>query len=423
MVAVTGTHVGEGATDERVTGERGTDERGTEEARATLERVRERHDEFVDFLSTLCRVESPTDHPRTQANVHAILGPVFEDLGYDVRIVPGRVSGDHLLAVPERRTRGAPSQLLIGHSDTVWPLRTLERMPVRLEDGRLHGPGTLDMKGGLTQIVFALRALRELGREPEVTPIVFVNSDEEVGSPDSGRHVRRLARRASRALILEPALGPRGFIKTARKGVGRFDIKVRGKAAHAGLDPEAGVSAIVELSHLIQRLNALNDPGSGTTVNVGRIDGGTRPNVIAAEARASVDVRVTSREAGEELERKIRAIEPSVPGVRLEVEGGIRVRPLERTPRNQRLWERARGVGARMGLDLEDTMAGGGSDGNTTSLFTATLDGLGCVGDGAHADHEHVVVESSLERCALLARLMLEPADLDDSRPERGGER
>jgi len=147
MVAVTGTHVGEGATDERVTGERGTDERatdervtgergtderGTEEARATLERVRERHDEFVDFLSTLCRVESPTDHPRTQANVHAILGPVFEDLGYDVRIVPGRVSGDHLLAVPERRTRGAPSQLLIGHSDPVWPLRTLERMPVRL---------------------------------------------------------------------------------------------------------------------------------------------------------------------------------------------------------------------------------------------------------------------------------------------------
>lgn len=385
-------------------------ERVQEEAARTLEHVRGRRDEFVDFLAGLCRVESPTDHPDTQSDVHAILGPAFEAIDFDVRIVPGRLSGNHLLALPKRRDKSSPMQLLVGHTDTVWPLRTLERMPVKVEDGRLHGPGTLDMKGGLTQIVFALRTLRELGQEPEVTPVVFVNSDEEVGSPDSKRHVRRLAKRADRALILEPSLGPEGLIKTARKGVGRFEITVKGRAAHAGLDPLSGASAIVELSHLIQELNALNDHDRGTTVNVGRIDGGTRPNVIAAEARASVDVRVATVEAGEELERAIRAIEPSTPDVTIEVEGGIGVAPLERTPRNQRLWQTAREVGERLGFDLRDAMAGGGSDGNTTSLFTATLDGLGCVGDGAHADHEHIVIDASLERCALLARLLLAPA-------------
>lgn len=387
-----------------------TDERLSEQAVRTVEHVHGRRDEFVDFLSSLCRVESPTDHPDTQSDVHALLAPAFEEVGFEVRIVPGRVSGDHLLAFPTRRPKAAPMQLLVGHSDTVWPLGTLERMPVRVEEGRLHGPGTLDMKGGLTQIVFALRALRELGHEPEVTPVVLVNSDEEVGSPDSKRHVRRLARRASRALILEPSLGPRGLIKTARKGVGRFEITLKGRAAHAGLEPAAGASAIIELSHVIQKLNRLNDPERGTTVNVGRIDGGTRPNVIAAEARASVDVRVTTVADGEALERKVRAIEPETPGVTIQIDGGIRVAPLERTPRNLRLWQTAKDVGARMGLDLDDAMAGGGSDGNTTSLYTATLDGLGCVGDGAHADHEHIVIDPSLDRCALLARLLLAPA-------------
>ncbi len=366
-------------------------------------------DEFVDFLSDLCRVESPTDHPETQREVHALLGPAFEDVGYEVRTVRGRVSGDHLLATPRGRSRGAPAQLLIGHTDTVWPLGTLERMPVQTVEGRLHGPGTLDMKGGLTQILFALRTLRDLGEEPTVTPIVFVNADEEIGSPDSKRYVRRLARSVRRALVLEPALGLDGRIKTARKGVGRFEITLRGRAAHAGLDPEAGASAILELSHLIQALNALNDPERGTTVNVGLVDGGTRPNVVAAEARASVDVRVATVADGDTLEQRIRAIEPITPNVSLHIEGGIEVAPLERTPRNRELWECARSVGDDLGFELVDAMAGGGSDGNTTSLFTATLDGLGCVGDGAHADHEHILIDPSLDRCALLTRLLMAP--------------
>jgi glutamate carboxypeptidase len=265
------------------------------------------------------------------------------------------------------------------------------------------------MKGGLTQIVFALRALRDLGHEPEVTPVVFINSDEEVGSPDSKKYVKRLARRARRALVLEPSLGPSGWIKTARKGVGRFEITVTGRASHAGLDPEAGASAILELSHVIQTMNAMNDPEVGTTVNVGLVDGGTRPNVVAAQATATVDVRVATAEEGIRFEKAIQALKAVTPGVTLEVTGGIRVAPLERTPRNRLLWEEAVRAGGDLGFGLEETMAGGGSDGNTTSQFTATLDGLGCVGDGAHADHEHIVIGPSVDRCALLARLLLAP--------------
>ena len=384
-------------------------DQATEEAQRTLEHVRGRKDEFVDFLSDLARVESPTDHPATMDGVHALLGPALEELGYEVRIVRGKVAGNHLLASPLTRVKRAPTQLLIGHCDTVWPLETLEQMPVQVVEDRLHGPGTLDMKGGLTQIVFALRALRDLGYEPHVAPVVFVNSDEEVGSPDSKPHVRRLARQASRAFVLEPSLGPEGWIKTARKGLGKFDITIRGRAAHAGLEPEAGVSAIVELSHVIQSINALNDPERGTTVNVGLIDGGTRRNVIAAKASASIDVRVASLEEGRKVEEAVYALRPVTPGVTLEIEGGVRVAPLERTPRNRELWETAKTVGGHLGFELGEAMAGGGSDGNTTSLYTATLDGLGCVGDGAHADHEHIVIDPSLDRCALLARLLLAP--------------
>jgi glutamate carboxypeptidase len=284
-------------------------------------------------------------------------------------------------------------------------------MPVKIEEGRLHGPGTLDMKGGVTQMLFALRALRDLELEPSVTPVVFVNSDEEVGSPDSKPYVRMLARRVSRAFVLEPSLGIDGKIKTARKGVGRFEISIRGRASHAGLNPEAGASAILELSHVIQQLHALNDPERGTTINVGVIDGGIRPNVVAASARASVDARVATVQDGRRLEEAVYGIQPTTPGVELEITGGIRVAPLERTPRNRLLWESAKSLGAELGFELEEAMAGGGSDGNTTSQYTATLDGLGCVGDGAHADHEHIVIDPSVDRCALLARLLLAPIE------------
>lgn len=381
----------------------------TDEGARTLAHVRGLRDDFVAFLTALCEIESPTDHPGTQRSVHELLVPAFDEVGYDVRTIRGRVSGDHILAVPRHRQKGRPVQLLVGHSDTVWPLGTLGRMPVEVVDGRLSGPGTLDMKGGLTQILFALRTLRDLGESPEVTPIVFINADEEVGSPDSRPYVRRLARVANRALVMEPALGIEGRIKTARKGVGQFEVVVHGKASHAGLDPDAGVSAILEMATVVQALHAMSDRARGTTVNVGVVQGGTRANVVAATATAVVDVRVSTIADGEEVESRIRALEPSRGGIRIEVSGGISIKPLERTERNRELWGMARQCGADLGFDLDDATAGGGSDGNTTSLYTATLDGLGCVGDGAHADHEHILIDPTLDRCALLVRMLLAP--------------
>lgn len=378
--------------------------------RLLLSHVRDLRGEMIDLLTTLVRAESPTDVPDAQREVQRILSGALRDLDFAVRRIPGGNTGGHLFARPRGRVRGRPVQLLLGHSDTVWPLGTLHDMPLRVEDGRLYGPGAFDMKGGLVQAVFALRTLRDLSLDPTVTPVLLVNSDEEVGSPESRRWVARLARASCRALVLEPSLGAAGRIKTARKGVGRFTVTVRGQAAHAGLDPGAGASAILELSHVIQRLHALDDPERGTTVNVGVVDGGIRPNVVPPLARAEVDVRVLTREDGARIADTIGALEPATSGTSLEVEGGIGVPPLERTPRNRGLWETVRTAGRELGLELEEATAGGGSDGNTTSRFTATVDGLGAVGDGAHARHEHVVLDGMVERCALLARVLLEPA-------------
>lgn len=301
-------------------------------------------------------------------------------------------------------------QLLIGHYDTVWPVGTISKRPFSVDGNVIRGPGVFDMKGGLVQIILALRTLRDLDIEPSVMPVVFVNADEEIGSRSSSRYIRMLARRADRALVLEPAMGDSGHIKTERKGIGRFTITVYGKAAHAGLDPESGASAILELSHVIQKLFAMNDADKGITINVGTVDGGIQPNVIAPHSTAVVDVRVPTLADGEAIERAIHALEPETPGVRLRVEGRIGRPSMEATPRNQRLWALTQAAGRELGLDLYAAKAGGGSDGNTTSQFTATVDGLGPVGDGAHAQHEYLYIDKTLERAALLTMLLLSPA-------------
>ena len=378
-----------------------------ETAQEVLGYLREQRLALVGFLERLVLAESPSTEPRSQDEVLRILSEALVEMGYAAWRVPGRRSGGHLFARPDGRR--APAQLLLGHCDTVWPLGTLDAMPVEVKDDVIKGPGVYDMKGGLAQMVFAIRALRDLGLRPKVTPIVFVNSDEEVGSRESTRHIRRLARVVERAFVMEPSLGPSGKLKTARKGVGRYEVTVTGVAAHAGLNPEEGASAILELSYLIQALFALNDPARGTTVNVGTIDGGLGPNVVAPESSASVDVRVPTREDARRVEETILGLKPVTPGVTLRVEGGMGRPPMERTPRNRRLWETARWLGKELGLDLEEGMAGGGSDGNTTSLFAATLDGLGAVGDGAHSRHEFVYTDRIVERCALLALLLMEP--------------
>lgn len=366
---------------------------------------------MATLLESLAGEESPSADPGTQEGAFRIISQELEGVRFAVRRLRGRGVGDHLYARPHRRRRGAGWQLLVGHLDTVWPQGTLKRMPIRREGDRLSGPGTYDMKGGLVQMLFAFRALESAGVEPHLPPIVLVNSDEEIGSPDSTRHLRRLASGAARALILEPSFGRAGALKTARKGVGRFELRILGRASHAGLAPEKGASAILELSHQVQSLFALNDPERGVTVNVGTIDGGLRPNVIAPEATAVVEARVPSAAAATEVEAAIRGLRPQLEDVTIEVEGGFGRPPLERTPRNRELWEAAREAAGDLGIELGEAAVGGASDGNTTSRFTATLDGLGPVGEGAHSPDEYVLVSRMPERAALLTLLLSSPEE------------
>ena len=368
-----------------------------------------RHREMVELLRRLALTESPTDRPDLHPAIQGLLRERLVEAGYRVELVPGGRQGDHLMARPTREEDNGLTQLLVGHYDTVWPLGTLRDMPVRLSNGRLQGPGVYDMKGGLVLILYALQALRDLGLQPVVSPVVFMNSDEEVGSPTSTRHIAELARAADRALILEPAEGPSGKIKTARKGVGHFKLRIRGAAAHAGADSDTGANAVLELAHLVQRVHALNDPERGITINVGVISAGHRSNVVAADGSANVDIRAYQMEDALEVRAAVEAIRPITPGVEIQLEDWLFHEPLERTPRNRKLWEVTRQTGRLLDLELEETAVGGGSDGNTTSLETATIDGLGPRGAGSHADYEFVETASLPERAALLTLLLLAP--------------
>ena len=390
-------------------------------AGAILNAVREQRDEFLGFLEKLVVHESPSLVPESQEPIFELIGEALDGIGYETRRIPGNESGGQLLAAPSGSDFGGvdliastpdsgslgPVQLLIGHCDTVWPIGTLKKMPVRIDESIMRGPGVFDMKAGLAQTIFALQTLHRLDLEPALMPLVFINSDEEIGSNDSAANIVRLAQSASRVFVMEPALGLSGKLKTGRKGVSQFVVNVTGKAAHAGLDPEAGASAILELSHQIQRLFDLNDPLKGVSVNVGTIGGGLRPNVIAPESQAIVDVRVPDSIEAERITAAIHGLEPVTKGVSLKVEKSLERAPMERTPRNQALWQLALKSARDLGLEIEQGISGGGSDGNLTSPFVATLDGLGAVGDGAHANHEHINVAKSVERCALLAMLVM----------------
>jgi glutamate carboxypeptidase len=364
---------------------------------------------MTQALAELVALESPTTDVAAAGRALDWLSDELATVGMRVRRRAGRDTAGLLVALPRTRTRRRPLQLLVGHCDTVWPVGTLARMPVAQRGDAMYGPGVFDMKAGLVQMLFALRAVRAVGLDLPATPVAVISSDEETGSRESQRTMVRLAQAAARAFVFEPAFGADGRLKTARKAVGEFTIVVRGRAAHAGLDPGAGASAVLELSHQIQQLFALNDHAAGVSVNVGTIDGGLRSNVVAPEVRATVDVRVPSSAEVLRLDAALRGLRPVTPGTSIEVSGGFHHPPLERVPRNRALWEQARTLGQALGLDLQEAAVGGASDGNTISQFTATLDGLGAVGDGAHADHEHVRLSGLVPRAALVALLLASP--------------
>lgn len=390
-----------------------TDEHaGGEAAVAVRAFLEPRRVEMVELLGSLVRTESPSDDPAALAALSAELSGRFARFGLVEQLpaVDGQ-HGPHLrLRVDACREAGASHAVALCHYDTVWSMGTLDRMPFAVDDaGVARGPGCFDMKGGIVVLYYALVAMAACGVTPRRPLRVLFTSDEETGSKTSRRWIEDTARGAAAAYVLESPL-PGGTLKTARKGTGDYRLRIQGLAAHAGVEPEKGVSAVQELAHQVLALHALNDHGRGTTVNVGVVRAGTRPNVVAAQAEAEIDVRVAVVDEAQRLDGAIRGLQPRLAGARLEIEGGLNRPPMERSPAMGRLFERAAAIAAAIGVEnLREGKTGGGSDGNfTAAMGVPTLDGLGPEGAGAHAAHEHVLVESLPRRAALLAGLLAE---------------
>ena len=364
---------------------------------------------MVELLGKVVSIESPSDNPAAVERAARFLAGEWRKRGAKVKLISTKRRGPILRAevfLGKGRPKG---QLLgLGHLDTVYAVGTLKRMPFQVSGGRALGPGTVDMKGGVVQALFAVEALRALELRPTAKLVFLFTSDEEVGSA-AGRPVLEAEARKSRAvLVMEPSTGLHGALKTARKGVGEFEIIVEGRAAHAGVEPEKGVNAVHELAAQILRVAKLARPERGLTLNVDVVEGGTRTNVIAERARAQVDVRIARMSDGKWIERQMRRLKPVDERVKLIVRGGINRPPLERTPLVVGLFRHAQELAAELGVDLEQSATGGGSDGNfTAGLGVPTLDGLGGVGGGMHSPGEFVLVKRMPERAALLAGLLL----------------
>ena len=375
-----------------------------------------RQPEIVSLIRQFVECESPSSDAAAVNRFVDLVAATLSPLA-SVRTVRTRQAGNILLCrmrFPGRRRTG--QVLVLGHSDTVWPIGTLRTMPFRASGGRLWGPGVFDMKAGIAFFCFAARALRDLDIPVPSRVLLQLNPDEEVGSLSSRGLTEAHAARSKAVLVLEPAAGLDGKLKTARKGVGEFTVTVRGRAAHAGLDFSAGSSAIVELARQITRMAGFTDLARGITVNPGVISGGSRPNVIAAEAAAAVDFRVPRPRDAARIEKRFRSLCPLDPDCTVAVEGGLNRPPLERSAGVARLFRTARKLARELGMELGESSAGGASDGNfTAALGIPTLDGLGAIGEGAHAAHESILINRIADRTALIAKLLL--AQLPEIRP------
>ena len=372
-----------------------------------LRYARQRRDDIIQLIGEFVECESPSDHPPSVNRFVELMAERVKDIAR-VKTFPGGAFGKHMRCEFVLPGRGKSGQILaLGHSDTVWILGTLAMMPFRQAKGRLWGPGVLDMKAGMAFFIFAMRALRDLDVPVNRKVVLQVNSDEEVGSETSRELTEQAARQSDAVLVLEPGTGLTGKLKTARKGVGDYTVTVRGKAAHAGVDFTSGANAIVEMSRQIEKIAGFTRLDRGVTVSPGVIRGGTRSNVIAAECVVEVDIRAPRMRDREYLEKQFGSLKPFDKRCAIEVAGGLNRPPLERSAGVRKLFSLARKLAADLGVELEESATGGGSDGNfTAALGVPTLDGLGAVGEGAHAINESILVNRIADRTALLAKLV-----------------
>ncbi|MCI0356622.1 MAG: M20 family metallopeptidase [Acidobacteria bacterium] len=383
---------------------------GNDRGHELLQYFQQQQEPMLATLRDLVTQESPSYNKGAVDRLGVHIARRFEELGGRVTLHRRQDFGDHIEAQFEGKFAGANSRkpiLLLGHYDTVWDVGTLTEMPFKVENGRLWGPGVFDMKAGIMLMMQAIEGLRAVrGGLPRPVTVLLV-SDEEVGSNSSRHLTESLAKKSQAVFVLEPATGPQGAVKTWRKGVGEYKVKITGKAAHAGIEVREGASAIVELARQIARIQTFLDFRRGITVNVGVIRGGTRTNVVAAQASADVDVRVRKMSDAPRLEKKFRSLKPYDRRCTLEIEGGVNRPPMERSAAVVKLYRVARGVARSMSMELEESGTGGGSDGNfTAALGVPTLDGLGGVGEGAHARHESIVLDRLPGRAALIAGLI-----------------
>jgi glutamate carboxypeptidase len=371
-----------------------------------LQFCQEHSADMLDVLKRMVELESPSDDKAAVDHLGEHLAQEFSSLGGKPQFFPQADCGNHLKV--DFPGSGGKPVLLLGHFDTVWPLGTLKTMPFRVDNGRAFGPGVYDMKAGITMMMFALRALRSAGRSEASRPVtVLLDTDEEVGSTTGRPVVEATAKDCEAVLVLEPSQSLKGQLKTARKGVGDYTIRVRGRASHAGVDFEKGHSAVLELSRQILEVARFTDLARGITVNPGVMYGGTRTNVVAAEAIAEVDIRIARATDAAELEKKFAALRPVDPNCTVEVSGGLNRPPMERTEGTVRLFRLAQEQAKSIGMMLDEASTGGGSDGNFTSgMGIPTLDGLGAVGEGAHASNESIILEELPRRTAILAALI-----------------
>ena len=385
--------------------------RPSTKAQRLLAYFNERRDEIVSTIRELVEIESPSDNKAAVDRIAQAVAQKFSQLGGEARVHPAKDFGNHLQVDFPGKSAAKPV-LLLGHYDTVYPLGTLAAMPCRAVGNKLTGPGVLDMKSGIALMLHALAALQDWHKEdwhgalPRPVTVLLV-SDEEVGSDSSRPITESLAKKAAAVLVLEPSYGFQGAVKTARKGVGEYLLKVTGKASHAGLDFQKGVNAILELARQIERISSFTELKKGLTVNVGVVSGGSRTNVVPAEASAQVDVRIARIKDAAGIDKKMRSLRPFNRKCKIEITGGINRPPMERTAGVATLYAQAAAIARELGWKLGEAAVGGGSDGNfTAGLGIPTLDGLGAVGDGAHAPHEHILISELPRRAALLASLV-----------------